>query len=64
MNKDQRELRLNSEITLPPNKLILIDLDKTLLDTNYNLTDEKVLAEISRVQSLGWQLGPSLFWTM
>ncbi|MFH0936968.1 MAG: HAD hydrolase family protein [Candidatus Daviesbacteria bacterium] len=47
------------EIPLPQDKLILMDLDKTLLDVGYNLTDEKVLAEINRVQSLGWQLGLS-----
>ena len=59
MDKDQDKLRKNSEVPLPQDRLILIDLDKTLLDINYNLTDEKVLAEISRVQSLGWQVGLS-----
>lgn len=48
-----------SDIPLPADKLILMDLDKTLLDVDYNLTDQQILEEIIRVQSLGWILGLS-----
>lgn len=56
MSKDRKEIPL-SEIPLPSDRLILMDLDKTLIDTSYNLTDTSVLKEIARVQSLGWRLG-------
>lgn len=45
------------EIPLPSDRLILLDLDKTLVNENYNLTDRAVLGEIERVQDLGWALG-------
>jgi len=48
-----------NEVPLPTDKLILIDLDKTLIDPQYQITDESVIGEIERVQSLGWNLGLS-----
>lgn len=54
------ERRTNSEIPLPTSKLILIDLDKTLLvGGSYEINDDRIYAEITRVQSLGWQIGLS-----
>lgn len=35
----------------------MVDLDKTLIDVGYQITDERIHGEISRVQSLGWQIG-------
>jgi hydroxymethylpyrimidine pyrophosphatase-like HAD family hydrolase len=49
----------SSEIPLPTDKLLLIDLDKTLIDPNYQITDQNIFEEIKRVQSLGWQIGLS-----
>lgn len=49
----------SSEIPLPNNRLFLIDLDKTLTDATYEITDSHITAEIARVQSLGWTLGLS-----
>lgn len=54
-----KEKQFGSEVPLPQDKLFLIDLDKTLIDANYNLTDTDILSEISRVQDLGWQIGLS-----
>jgi hypothetical protein len=48
-----------SEIPLPSNKLFLIDLDKTLIDASYHATDDRLVPEVQRVQSLGWSLGLS-----
>lgn len=49
----------SSEIPLPNSKLLLLDLDKTLIDAKYQIVDERIFSEIQRVQSLGWQLGLS-----
>lgn len=46
-------------IILPKNKLVLIDLDKTLIDTNYQPNDGRINSEIKRLQNGGWQLGLS-----
>ncbi|MDP3994242.1 MAG: HAD hydrolase family protein [bacterium] len=52
--------RLSSlEVPLPNSKLMLIDLDKTLIDAKYNFTDDSIFEEIVRVKLLGWQLGLS-----
>jgi len=48
-----------SEIPLPSGKLMLVDLDKTLIDSNYQITNQGIFDEITRVQSLGWQIGLS-----
>lgn len=50
---------MTTEITLPPSKLMLVDLDKTLIDSNYQITDLGVIDEIARIQSRGWQVGLS-----
>lgn len=47
------------EILLPKNKLLLIDLDKTLIDKNYKINDDRINSEISRLQVGGWQIGLS-----
>ncbi len=47
------------EIPLPTDKLLLVDLDKTLIDSSYQITDQDIFEEIQRVQSLGWQIGLS-----
>lgn len=44
-------------ITLPSDKVILLDLDKTLIDSSYNITDPAITDEIQRVQGNGWKLG-------
>lgn len=54
-----QEKIMGSEIPLPQDKLLLLDLDKTLIDAKYQITDERIYQEIQRVQSLGWQLGLS-----
>lgn len=46
-----------SEIPVPVDKLILMDLDKTLVNEQYCLTDETVLGSIAKLQEMGWQLG-------
>lgn len=48
-----------SEIVLPENKLLLIDLDKTLIDKNYKINDDRINSEIRRLQAGGWQIGLS-----
>lgn len=48
-----------TEIPLPSDRFLLFDLDKTLIDPSYNVTDDAIVGEISRVQSLGWRLGLS-----
>ena len=45
------------EFPIPTDRLLLLDLDKTLIDAKYQLTDESVLAEIDKIQDVGWQLG-------
>lgn len=46
-------------LPLPSSRLILIDLDKTLIDATYQVTNIRIYDEIKRVQALGWQLGLS-----
>ena len=38
-------------------KIILLDLDKTVLDVNMQITDPKVINEIARLQAGGWTIG-------
>lgn len=47
------------EIPVPTDKVLLFDLDKTLIDASYNITDPRIFAEIKRLQDLGWILGLS-----
>lgn len=60
-----KELFLPSErgrderIKTPKSKVLLFDLDNTLINQQYQITDGQVLAEIQRVQDLGWTLGLS-----
>lgn len=53
------ERLVTSEIPQPRDKLVLMDLDKTLIDGNYQITDAGIFEAVKRVQSLGWQLGLS-----
>jgi len=43
----------------PKDKLILIDLDKTLISSNYQITNNLIFSTIKRVISSGWQVGIS-----
>lgn len=54
---NSKEKKEASEIPLPLSKLLLFDLDKTLIDSDYQITDQEIFFEIQRVQSLGWTLG-------
>jgi hydroxymethylpyrimidine pyrophosphatase-like HAD family hydrolase len=47
------------EAPIPSNKLALIDLDGTLIDASYQLTDPNITEAIHDSQELGWQLGLS-----
>jgi len=44
------------EILLPKDKFLLIDLDGTLINKAYEITDPDIEKEIGRVQSLGWTI--------
>lgn len=56
---DRERQNRSAGIPLPPSKLMLVDLDKTLIDPSYQITDSEIIDEISRVQSFGWQVGLS-----
>lgn len=43
----------------PDNKIILIDLDKTIIDKNYQITDESLLPVLQKAQEEGWVIGLS-----
>lgn len=51
------ERLISREIPLPSSKMILFDLDKTLIDRDYNFTDDRLWDEVKKVQDLGWSLG-------
>jgi len=38
-------------------KMILLDLDKTILDINMQITDLRIIEEIARLQADGWRIG-------
>lgn len=40
-------------------KVALIDLDGTLLDMQYQVTDERIYSTVQRLQDSGWQIGLS-----
>lgn len=48
---------MNCEIITPKNKVLFFDLDKTLLDKNYQITDIKVIDSMKKMQNEGWILG-------
>jgi hydroxymethylpyrimidine pyrophosphatase-like HAD family hydrolase len=52
-----RERGQAEDLPLPSDKVLLVDLDKTLIDTSYSVTDPGIYQEISRVKSLGWRIG-------
>jgi hydroxymethylpyrimidine pyrophosphatase-like HAD family hydrolase len=57
MNKETVKV---PELKLPESKLLLVDLDKTLIDAaNYEITDKTIVDEIKRVQQIGWKIGLS-----
>lgn len=43
----------------PRDKIILVDLDGTLIDNSYNLTDNKIAEVVKKAQRQGWQIGLS-----
>lgn len=47
------------EFPLPTDKVALIDLDGTLIDTSYRITDDTIEQTISEAQEAGWTLGLS-----
>lgn len=49
----------SSHFPTPKDKLILIDLDKTLISSNYQLTNNLIFSTIKRVIDSGWQVGIS-----
>ncbi len=48
-----------SVFPIPQSRVLLFDLDKTILDTNYQLTDTRFLDEVKRLTQSGWSLGLS-----
>ncbi len=46
-------------IPLPESKLVLFDLDKTIIDTEYRLTDGRFSQEIQQLIDIGWKFGLS-----
>lgn len=50
---------VTEQFPMPDNKLILVDLDKTLIDTNYEITDPGVFEAIQDAQADGWTVGLS-----
>ena len=48
---------MNSEIPLPQNKVLFFDLDKTLIDKDYQLQNPDVINSMAELQKRGWVLG-------
>lgn len=44
---------------LPDDKVALFDIDGTLIDSTYNVTDERIYASIQEAQEQGWVIGLS-----
>lgn len=53
------ENKLFSEIPLPINKVLYIDLDGTLIDGKYNTTNEGIVDSVDALQKRGWIIGLS-----
>lgn len=59
------------EIPTPTNKYLFLDLDMTLIDESYKITDPRIFKNIERLQDKGWELGlnsntplePLMVWT-
>lgn len=50
---------INKESILPNSKTLLLDVDNTLVNNKYLLTDNSISGELKRVQSKGWLIGLS-----
>lgn len=53
------EQRTNDEIPLPLNRVILLDKDLTLVNSNYQSTDPQIYDVIKQMQADGWIIGIS-----
>ncbi|HAU98636.1 MAG: Haloacid dehalogenase domain protein hydrolase type 3 [Microgenomates group bacterium GW2011_GWF2_45_18] len=53
------QLQLNSEIPLPTNKVLYIDLDGTLIDGKYQVTSDEIVKSVGSLQNKGWIIGLS-----
>lgn len=45
------------KIPMPTDKYLFLDLDMTLIDRFYQITDQGIFGEIERLQHHGWQIG-------
>lgn len=48
-----------AEIPRPDEQTLLLDIDGTLIDANYRLTDDHVSSSVCTAQQSGWQIGLS-----
>lgn len=45
------------EIPVPINRCLFLDLDTTLIDETYGITDSEIFKNIERLQNMGWEIG-------
>lgn len=45
------------EFPIPSDRIVLFDLDETLIDRKYSVTDDAIYDAVGRAQEEGWQLG-------
>lgn len=48
---------INKELPVPVNKYLFLDLDMTLIDQSYQITDSAIFTKIRKLQGEGWQIG-------
>jgi len=48
---------MSCEILTPKNKVLFFDLDKTLIDKDYQITDTRIIDSMGEMQVRGWVLG-------
>jgi hydroxymethylpyrimidine pyrophosphatase-like HAD family hydrolase len=50
---------LSAEFPVPADKVVLFDIDGTLIDTSYDVTDEYIYPAIQEARDAGWIVGLS-----
>lgn len=55
----ERFLRRGNEIPVPTDKVLLIDIDGTLINNNYQMTDPRINKTVEQLQVQGWTVGLS-----
>lgn len=58
-HEQKAELLVNQDILVPKNRVLLIDLDGTLIDEDYQITNDQIFPAIDDIQKRGWLVGLS-----